>query len=686
MPIALSEKDRQEKVYTKWRSNIELAKDKRPLWEAQVSVCENFAEGNHRVAFTPQGQFKEYPIQAGELWRTVNLWPTTLSVIVSRLTANAPRWNPRKSELEDVTDEEIEAANAALQNIWDGSGDINRSLKKKTKRGIPRAYKQGAILAYYRFDSDLDLPVMDTYQLWDVYADPSADALGDKQWLSIVLPKHIDWLKARYPLAKTLTIDDADNESAESGLKQQFLKKRTGSSKETTGTIKTIFGFRVENKEWEEEEMKEEDIGQDDNGVMQWKKVPTGEKIKMEKRVIVHEVVLDIGESPMILHREELDYQRLDEIFGIFTPSGDDEFYARPPCIDWVDPSKTINKMNSNAEQYIDLFLQGRWVKTKKKLKIPLGNRQGEGIYAQPGDLTQLPLQPLPQTHFTQLQNALNFFQRVSSVNDVSTGSAPAGIESGKAINTLIAADAQNSSPALDEFKMFMQESAVKLLRLMADNWSEVHSIYKYDQDTGDMSEEIRVIGEDFTAPEGEEKPTVKLRRFKRVDVEIIVEQFFTSAARQRMIIDLFAAGWTPGMNPIVDKVILDSFDIGIGREIVKELKKLRNPDLMIVEANVMKLLDGQRVVVHPDDPHQFFKNFYTKKGESFLEAGDEEGARLMNGQAQKHDVFLKRGAPGVGNPEAPEGMDDVLGGEEAALPSGAAAPDVALEEPAPVA
>lgn len=674
----------QKAIHAKWKQYINSSKDDRTLWEAWVSICENFAAGNHRVVLTPEGSFKEIPLESGVIYRTINLWPTTLSVITSRLTANSPRWHPKKSELENVSDEEVDAANAALQNIWDGSGDINRSLKKSTKRCVPKAWKQGTVWAYCRFDDKLDLPVMDVYEAWRVYSDPSAHEISEKQWIAICMPKSIDWLKIQYPLAEALNSDQADNQSAESGLQQQFINKKSRSQK-TGNSVKTIYGFRIMQKEWEEDEILEEEDGQDDEGVLQFKSVPTGKKVKKQKVCIVHEVVVDRADAPQIvIHREELDYSNLAELFERFTPSGEEDTNPQPPCLTWVDPSKSINKMYSNAEQYVDLFLQGRWIKTKKGLKLPLGNRQGEGIHAQPGDLQQMPMQPLPNTHFIHQGNAVDFFQRVSSVHGVSVGSAPSNIESGKAISTLAHQDKQNSADSVDEFRMFLQSIAVKMLNLMADNWSEVRSIYKYDSETGDATE-MKVIGEDFkdSLPEEEREGVVSLRRFKRIDVDIVPGEFFDDTSRQQMIVDLLSV-WKPGQNPIIDKVVLSGFEIGVGRDIVKQLRKLRNPDVMIAEANVMKLLEGAEVPIHPSDPHEFFQKFYAEKAKMFLESGDQESASILNKQAQKHAIILKQqnGVGGAGIPDAPETPEDLIATQGQTF--GEVPPEQALQEQMP--
>ena len=109
-----------------------------------------------------------------------------------------------------------------------------------------------------------------------------------------------------------------------------------------------------------------------------------------------------------------------------------------------------------------------------------------------------------------------------------------------------------------------------------------------------------------------------------------------------------------PGQNPVIDRVILDAYDIGVGREIVDELRALENPDMMIAKGKAAKIAQGESVEVNFDDPHQFLQDFYAGEAEKALEEGDQAGARALNAQAQKHGAHIQQGVGGVGSPQAP--------------------------------
>ncbi len=657
-------------VQKKWRKYINASKDQRVIWEAQVAVCESFAAGNHRVGISQDGHFKEMKLLPGQLWRTLNLWPMTLSVITTRLTANDPRWNPRKAQLEDVSDAEIDAADAALQHIWSGSGDSERSVKRELKRAARSAYKQGRRLLYIRFDKELDLPVLDSYPMWDVYSDPSSEELCKKRWLCIVLPKHIDWLEDTYPAAKELDLK-GDKRLAESGLQEQYLRSKTGSGKDSKQTIKTIYGFRIVSKDYEED-IDEEVEEPDDTGAMITKKVQ--KKVKKQKNIILHEVVVETsnGEVSPVIYREEIDYPYLSDIFDSISPRDDEDWHARPPCLDWVDVSKSIDKTYSSIEEYIDMFGQGKWIITRKGLQVPVGGQHGQKIYANPGDIAQLPMSPLPATHFQQFNNAVNQYQQVTGVHGTSLGAMPSGDTSGKALAQASALDEQNSSDDVENFKMCLERVAVKMLRLMADNWDEVHEIYRYDQKTG-TNQKIKVIGASHYSPDtgdgeaydGQEEdpkdPVVMIRPFKRIDVEIVVGPFFKSVHKQEMLVQILNTGWQPGMNPVLDRVILDTIDVGVGREMVRELAKLRNPQLMIAEGKALLIAEGETVPVTRSDPHQFLKDFYAKKATEALKNGDQRTASLFNAQAQKHAILMHKGMGDAGTPEVPQSLEEFM-------------------------
>lgn len=615
----------------------------------------HFDEGNQRVFFDSQGRPRTREAANNEVIRTVNKFPQTLSRISARMTASQPRWNPVPSELEDVTDDEIDAADAILQDIWEGDEFGDNSLAAAAKFVARQAFLQGRYLTYYRFDHETNMPVMDCFSLWDVFSD-KPESLAKKKWLVIALPTSIDEIRGNDNYdAEVRAKARKDGKLAESGLQQQFERRVTGSGKDQADTQIIYHTYEVIKKG---SDKRPGEVSDESDDKKEEARIKKEDKLKT---VIRYRVVSQQG----ILMEKILNYPRLSAIFDSYAPEEKGIFYARPVAANWIDPQKSINKINSNIEAYIDNFLQGKWIIRDDGVSIPVAGRQGQKIKDPSGSgVANLPLQPLPQTHFQYEQNMQRNFEDASGVAEGSI-SRVAGIgDSGKAIDQLRQIDQMSTSDPVDNFAKFLSRSAKKLLRQAADNWSDVKTIYRYDKSTGDNIP-IRLIGERFASSDPEDatqegpdgsKPT-KLRPFKRIDVEIELDALFKKSQMRQEVKELFQMGWIPGANPVWDMVVLDAYSIGYGKRIVKELKKLQNPIALAAEANAQRMVQGEEIPINGNDPHEFFAQFYEQRAKEMLQSGNQKGATLLNGQAQRHRIIAQESGGGAGDPNVPEDL-----------------------------
>lgn len=634
------------KQYDEWGLLIKESKDRTPLWQAQVSTCMHFDEGNHRIFYDSQGRPRTREGRDNEVIRTVNKFPQTLSRISARMTASQPRWNPVPSELSDVTDDEIDAADAVLQDLWEGDENGDNALRVAAKFVARQAFLQGRYLTYYRFDEEAKMPVMDTFSLWDVFSD-SPDKIKDKRWIVIALPSSIHNIKNNKDYdAKIRAKATKDGKLAESGLQQQFQRRISGNGADIQDTQILYHTYEVISKGGNEEEGSTADEEE--------------ARLKSEdkkKNVIRYRVVSAQG----VLQETELNYPKLSVIFDSYAPEEKGVFYARPVAANWIDAQKSINKINSNIEAYIDNFLQGKWIIRDNGVSIPVAGRQGQKIKDPSGSgVANLPLQPLPQTHFQYEQNMQRNFEDASGVAEGSI-SQVAGIgDSGKAIEQLRAIDTMSTSDPVDNFAMFLSRSAKKLLRQASDHWSEAKPIYRFDKGTRE-NVPINVIGEKFAAGEDDitqevdgKRPT-KLRPFKRIDVEIELDALFKKSQMRTEVKELFQMGWIPGSNPVWDLVVLDAYSIGYGKEIVKELKKLQNPIALSAEANAQRMIQGEEIPINGNDPHEFFAQFYERRAQEMIQSGNQQGATILNGQAQRHRIIAQ--GEGTESSQVPEDL-----------------------------
>lgn len=629
----------KNKDWLKWESRIAAAKDARTLWETQVSTCSHFAAGIHNIWWDAQGNMRRKNVLPNEIFRTINLFPVYLNIIQSRLTANDPRWNPARAPgaKNIVSMEEKHAANALLQAVWNGNDRGDLFTKRIMKLAIRRGYLEGGAIAYNRFDPDADMPVIDLFSLWDCYADTSAEDLYNKQYLCFIIPKSVDWIHEQEGWNEVAKKVKADGIMAESDLKKEFLQNKAGGRTGwQRGTASLRYCFEV---------------------------TPEG----IEYSVVSQEGIL--------FSKVLTQYSNLCDLFTVFHPVDTGDFYARPPCMDWVDLQKSVNKIYSSIECYIDTFGQGKWLLANDSVVVPIAGAHGQKIIANDGDVQQLQMQPLPETHFRHLNQTLSQFEQVTGVHSESLGRTSGSADSGKAIAQLQALDEQNSSDAVDNFKLFLQQVGQKVLRDASVHWSDVKTLYHYDRISG-KQKQLRVVGAD-TYDKSETMRgagTVALRPFELLNVEIVIGQYFHESQRRKELIDLLQV-WQPGSNRTTDRVVLpivmDSFDIGVGQDIVEELKKLENPDMQIAEGKAAKIVDGERVIINANDPHEFLAGFYAQRAQEYLQGGDAQSADMLRAQASLHSQFLQQ----KGGPQSPNAPATLADAEKQAATFGGSLP-----------
>lgn len=619
----MAKKKNDPKIWQDWTARMKRCKDSRTLWEAQVATTSHFTAGLQRYWWDDMGVFKEKRLLPHEIFRIINLFPGALNVLESRLTMNDPHWSPKKSPgMGDVMDEEVYAANALLQAVWDGTYMHDVPLKRIMKQAIRKAYIEGGALLYNRFDEGIDMPVVDLFSLWDTYSDNTAEDIYNKQWICFAVPKGIDWINAQKKNGWNVPDSFAgDSMLAESTWKQQFLMRQRGFGGSTMDSRLLIFTFEYGS-----------------NG-------------------LIHRVLSRDGK---VLYEQEMpQFTSLCDLFTVYHPIDTGDFYARPPTLDWVDPQKSVNKMYSSIECYIDVFGQGKWVLEDENTTVPVAGVHGQKIYARAGSVQMLPLQPLPQTHFTHLGQALSQFEQISGVHGESLGRQSGSVDSGKGIAQLQALDEQNSSSPVDNFKMTMQEVGCKVLRDAAANWSDVKTLYRYDKMTG-QDVKMNVMGETAykirKRTRGED--TIAIRAFSQLGCEIIVGRAFSKTEKLTNLTQMLSV-WQPGNNRATDRIILpllsDAMDIGVGEDVSKALKKLENPNLMIMEGQSMLIADGKKVIVNASDDHAAYANFYTQKAQEYQRGGDLQAANLLNAQASLHKTFLQAQNQEGGGPQSPE-------------------------------
>lgn len=626
-------KSTNDPTWRKWESRINAARDVRTMWEPQVATTSHFAAGIHNIWWDLKGNMRTKVVQPNEIFRIINLMPVYLNILQARLTANDPRWNPERAPGNDrsTTVNEKHAATALLSAVWEAHDRGDLFLKRIMKRAIRFGYLEGGSIAYNRYDEVSNMPVVDLFSMWDCYADTSAEDLYNKGFISFIIPKSMEWIKRQ--------AEEGANGKEGQGWSQEVIKKLEPDGIIAGSDLKKQF-------------MQRKNGGA---GRFAQKTVALRYCFEYGSNGIRFSIVSPQGE----LFAEDLTaHNSLCDLFTVFHPVDTGDFYCRPPTMDWIDPQKTVNKLYSNIESYIDTFGYGKWILENENVIVPVAGATGQKIYANDGEVKMLEMLPLPNTHFMHLNGAIARYEQIAGVHGESQGRLTGSADSGKAIAQLQALDEQNSTDAVDNFKSFLQQVGQKVLRDAAANWTTTKTLYRYDRITGRQTE-LKVIGQKaYNERKYKDKDTMALVPFERMNVKMVIGSYSSESQRRAELKDLLSI-WQPGMNRVQDRVLLplimDAYDIGVGQDIVEELRKLEQPDQMIAEGNSMKIADGDKVVIHKDDPHQFLANYYATRAKEFEQGGDLESAKALNSQASLHNTFVQAGKGTAGSPEVPE-------------------------------
>lgn len=580
-----------EEVANVIKTKLAIAKASRIQWEAWCATVQNFFDGRHRAWWTDQGTLIEKPIRDGEIWRQINLFPGTEDVRQNRLTKNDPRWHVKQSFGIQASPEDLDAANAYLQAVY-----RDQNWKDDIKSIIGYGDKRGSCPVIVGWDEDNTSPTLTYYDAWDFYPDPTSPTPDGWWWLICSVPKSLEEVQQREdfdPVVRKKV--EADNRYAQSGLKDQIERQRRGGQQSLNQVLYNQFFVRTK------------------EGIVQY--INVGDYLMKEPTL--------------------LPFKTFDEFIDIYKPRNSDRFYERPACADWIDPQKTINKLFSNAEGYCDMMLQGRWRVADKSITIPVGGQNGQVIEATIGDLEQYAMVPLPQTHFQVIDRAFSYFENVSGVHGESLGRLSGSANSGISINSLQAADEQNSATALDNLKTFLSRTAIKVLAVASKNLKIKTPIFT-ESSPGDTVR-LDVIGEEFKTLRDLPKDVVGIKAFDNIEVEIIVGTAYSDLQQQNTIMELIKSGYMPGNNPILDRMVVTFWRVGNQREVMKMMEDFRDPDRMIAAAENFKMRNGAFIVPQASDNHQIHIEVHVLEQKRLQAIGDLQAMKNVTDHIDEH-------------------------------------------------
>ncbi len=489
---------------------------------------ERFVRGDHWIVYNKTlGKIQPLPISDGEIRRTINKVRVQLRGVKNFIKRNQPRW---EAHPDDITDEALENAkktNKILQHYY-------RILKVKglltdiivSGLKYSTGFCEGAVVKAGK-ETKIKLWHDDTFSL---LLDLDAPYIQDCRFILKVVKKPITQIKSNKNYDIKGEITGTDKANGGSTYKELLDREKYGS--DTNKGVKDLETSLVKELwiKWEDEEGK------------------------------AHvKIFTNIQEQ--LVRVEETRYRRYP--FFAYNPEREPgAIYSDAWIKDLIQINKSLDKSASQIEGYIQRMLAGKFLIKQGVEVSSITDKGAEKIYYK-GSVppTQLQLQPLPSTPFTYTNNCERWIEESGGIREASLGRAPSGIQSGRGVEALQAADAGTVAEPVENLEIFLEEISQFILEVLSDY--QITSM-KIVED----KEEIQFIGGeigDNEVPEG----VMKLKPLD-VRVAIVPEIAYSEDGKFDRLMQLASA------QMIDPQTILEKLSISNVGEIIERMNKAK--------------------------------------------------------------------------------------------------------------
>jgi hypothetical protein len=525
--IAKSLEEARFRYTSKWYSNIA------------------FFENNHFVMWNTQSRvIDKIAAPPGRVMRAIPKARRQIKAMQNMILANEPRWSVIPDDLSNPQESEklAKAINHWLQELWQKI-NVRKKLDTLVENALimPVAWLK---IGFDKFKDEIFVEVKDAFDvLTPFYID--ADNYEDSPFIIEYMIKNIGDLEAIYGKAKTEKIMP-DNRLAASDYKNYRLEEKVNNRmlnverELQTVVVKVMF-----------------------------------EKVKREgqKNLIKKTTVAGMNQSVFLDYEE---YESNNYPFVPYSPNTG-SFYQPAKIEELIPTNKGLDMFVSSIENYTDLMVKGRYQKQKGNNVSRITNETGEIVEYTTAPLEQMPLIPIPNYLFAQIQNYEKWIEE-SGVSTSALGKVPRGIRAYKAIESLKQSDYANLRVPVSNLADALQKMTEKIIDLAAEHYLIPRTVYRSEDE---QSENFQVIGEaGAKQPINEdvmrgENPPIVIKGSYRVKCVIENGLSYTEEGKRDTLRELFQGG------VISAKHLLKGFNFANVQEILDEVAAESGPSMI---------------------------------------------------------------------------------------------------------
>jgi len=485
-------------------------------------IYERFVRGDHWVIFNKTlNKVQIIPIQDGEIRRTINKIRSQIRGVKNFIKRNQPRWEVHPDGSSDQDLEEAQKKNKILQHKYVTlkfpellTDVIVSGLKFSVgilEGGVIEEESKQVIRFWY-------------HDPFDILFDPFASSVDTCRYIFKALKKPLTDIQdnPEYTIQGELKSDNQQSSS----YKELLNREKYGSDLSGSGDLESCI-------------VKELVVRYIEDGKSKFKRftIAGGQLIKVKKS----------------------EYRRFN--FFVYSPEKTPgAIYGDSWIKDLISINKSLDKSTSQIEAYIQRMLAGKYLIKQGVEVSSISDKGAEKIYYKGSTPpTQLNLQPLPAAPFNHLNNLERWIEELGGTREASLGRVPGGLQSGKAIEALQAADAATVSEPIENLQNFLSEISEFILELISDFTVASEEIVE-------DNEQIRFIGDVKGAPEG----ALKIKP-GRVTTKIVPEIAYSEDMRFARLMQLAEGG-------LIDpQTVLEKLSVSNIGDIIERMEKQKN-------------------------------------------------------------------------------------------------------------
>lgn len=403
---------------------------------------------------------------------------------------------------------------------------------------------------------------------FDVFTIGSLNELEDVPFIIEATPRIIAKIKAdeRFD-EEQLSKIHPDNRHASSEIKEAYMMSRYGGQPKSDQAA-TLIQKEAFIKEYLNEDNREVIRKQEDGGEIL-------EKRKMGDPVMRHVFVA----GNIWLRDEYLDLTSYPYVDFRFEPG---PLYQVPIIERFIPTNKSLDMVVSRIERYAHTMGVGIWQKRKGE-DFNISNKAGGQIVSYKNiPFQQMRLEGLPPMFFNFI-DMLNSFIEEQGVTTTTLGKIPAGVKSGKAIESLKESEYANLVIANQRLKQTVKRIAQKFMDIADNYFTEPQSYFYLEKGEPQYFDVIGSTALKKRNDVGLQTPqdVVPLSKDYNIEIEVQSGLGYTregkkEAARELgdYIIQLAQLGVVPPtlLTTYLDK-LFETYQFGIGNEVIKDME-----------------------------------------------------------------------------------------------------------------